>query len=100
MSTATRPSATATLPNPNGAYLTMVFPQHPMQASDPPNWMEWQQYFVTIQITLSGTVCDVVYGQQGASVQYTQNGNNPRSGNLQFTFTINQNQCAFNINFF
>jgi hypothetical protein len=93
-----RPSATATLPDPTGSYLTMVFPQHPRNASNPPNWMAWQQYFVAIQITLSGTDCDVVYGVQAASVPYTQNGNDPHSGNLQFTLTINSCECDFNVN--
>jgi hypothetical protein len=93
-----RPSATATLPDPTGNYLSMVFPQHPRSGGNPGNWMQWQQYFVAIGFTLTGTNCQIVYGQLTTSVPYTQNGNDPHSGNLQFSLTINFCECDFNVN--
>jgi hypothetical protein len=59
--------------------------------------MEWQAYFVNVKITLSGTNCLIECGQLGTTVPYTQNGNDPNSGNLQFSFTVNQHNCSFNI---
>jgi len=98
MTTAAKPICdAATLPDPTGDYLTMVFPHSVGGGKNQPGWMEWQAYYVNLQITLSGTNCQIVCGQSSTTVPYTQNGNDPNSGNLQFSFSVNSNNCSYNI---
>jgi hypothetical protein len=96
MTTAAKPMYGAgTLPDPTGDYLMMVFPKS--LSGGKKGWMEWQEYYVNVQIILSGTNCLIEYGQSNQTVPYTQNGNDPNSGNLQFSLTINSISCSYNI---
>jgi hypothetical protein len=97
MTTATKPICEAgALPDPTGEYLMMVFPKS--LSGGKKGWMEWQAYYVNVKITrISDPNCQIEYNLSTQIVPYTQNGNDPNSGKLQFSLSINSNTCSYDI---
>ena len=94
MTTAAKPTATTTLPDPSGSYLTLIYPQTPTSQN---NFMSLIGYCVPLTISLSGNMCTITVTDNGTdTVPYNQ-GNHPNSGNLQFALNLSQAYCRFNI---
>jgi hypothetical protein len=98
MTTAAKPTATTSLPDPSGSYITMVFPEHTTREN---NFLTYQGYFANIQITPSGSAYNIICGTQTLNnVSYTAYGDNPNVGLLEFSLTLNGSLCTFVIQVF
>ena len=97
MTTAAKPTATTSLPDPSGSYLTLIYPQTTTSQN---NFMSLIGYCVPLTISLSGNMCTITVTDNGTdTVPYNQ-GNHPNSGNLQFALNLSQAYCRFNIDVF
>jgi len=85
------------LPDPTGSYQLIVFSQNPRRGPNPPNWLEWKDYFAQMSLALAGTNCTVICNAQTVSTPYAQ-GSSPSVGVLQqFSVTLNSVNCAFSL---
>ena len=85
----------ATLPNPQGSYLVVIYPEAPDRQHPPLNWTALSQYRFSVTVAApSGGNCQITYVTTSVNPTYTASGNNGVFGS--FTFTISGQSCVFN----